>query len=152
MLVSLLIQAGADVNAAPAENHGMTALQGACHGGHLDIVRELYGNNADIRASQSIIEGRSALHAAAEGGHVATVAFLLDNGAFANELPAYIDGVIALQVAKARGFQVITALLTECRCKGKFCSGLRSRDRRPRRLGIEVPTRMVKASRSICSR
>ncbi|KAI9767497.1 MAG: hypothetical protein M1839_004485 [Geoglossum umbratile] len=69
--VQLLLQAGSDVDAPPAEYCGRTALQGAAEKGSRD-------------------GGRTALQAAARNGH---------NGADANAPSAEVDGRTALQDA-----------------------------------------------------
>jgi uncharacterized protein len=72
--VSLLIDVGADVNAADAD--GRTPLHHASSCGRTDIVRILVQRGADLDAEDA--RGRTALHVASAGGHVDVVRLLLE--------------------------------------------------------------------------
>lgn len=98
-LVRLLVEAGADVNAARGTNN-RTSLEAAC--GHADeaVVRFLLEAGADPR-------GKACLPLAAARGEVGSVRALLDHGAHPNETDA--DGDNALD--KARSYELIQLLL-----------------------------------------
>jgi ankyrin repeat domain-containing protein 50 len=72
--VSLLIDVGADVNAADTD--GRTALHLASSCGRTDIVRILVQRGADLDAEDA--RGRTALHLSSRGGHVDVVRLLLE--------------------------------------------------------------------------
>jgi ankyrin repeat protein len=72
--VSLLLDVGADVNAA--DEDGRTALHLASSCGRTDIVRILVQRGADLDAEDA--RGRTALHLSSRGGHVDVVRLLLE--------------------------------------------------------------------------
>lgn len=76
-----LIQAGADVNAPPDADRGLTALQAAAIHGHIGIACKLLEKGAEVNASGGSFGGRTALEGAAEWGRLDMVQLLLDNGA-----------------------------------------------------------------------
>ncbi|EAQ87533.1 predicted protein [Chaetomium globosum CBS 148.51] len=71
---------GAEVNAPPARYMGRTALQAACEGGDVHVVRRLVEVGAAVDAPAAWSSGRTALQAAAEGGHGEVVRVLLGVG------------------------------------------------------------------------
>ncbi|KAI9776663.1 MAG: hypothetical protein M1839_009469 [Geoglossum umbratile] len=97
--VELLLQAGSDVNAPPAEYTGRTALQAAAEHGHYAIVELLLLHGANINAPAAEEDGRTALQAAVENGHDPTVDLLLRGGADVNAPACPIEGRTALQCA-----------------------------------------------------
>lgn len=80
-LASLLVSAGADVNAQTQT--GRTALQFAVVGSHLDLIRFLIEKGADL--SERDAEGTSALDDAVWRGSLEATAILLAKGARLNE-------------------------------------------------------------------
>ncbi|KAI0436439.1 ankyrin repeat-containing domain protein [Xylaria telfairii] len=70
ILVKLLIDAGANVNAPPTSSRGATALQLAVIKGHFQIARYLIELGANIDAPAAQEYGRTALEAAAEHGRI----------------------------------------------------------------------------------
>ncbi|KAK5271140.1 hypothetical protein LTR40_014012, partial [Exophiala xenobiotica] len=56
---------------------GLTALQAAASGGHLEVVDRLLTAKADVNAAPAESGGRTSLQAAAEGGHLEVVDRLL---------------------------------------------------------------------------
>ena len=76
-LVSTLLEAGADADAADSE--GWTPLRASAWGGHVSVVEVLLSRGAQVDASDA--EGRTALRAAAWAGHQEVVRSLLNRGA-----------------------------------------------------------------------
>ncbi|KAH6970509.1 ankyrin repeat-containing domain protein [Ilyonectria sp. MPI-CAGE-AT-0026] len=111
-VVTLLVAAGADVNAADAAGYGgRTALEAAAEGGHLEIVGKLLAAGADVNAAAGDY-GQTALQAAAEGGHLEIVEKLLAAGADVNAAAAGDYGRTALQAAAEGGhLEIVEKLL-----------------------------------------
>ena len=84
-IVSMLLQAGSDVNAAP---DGYTAVMRACIGGHPDTAALLIKAGADVNLARH--DGRTALHFASMYGHVECVKLLLKHEADLTAI-AYVD-------------------------------------------------------------
>ncbi|KAM5351190.1 hypothetical protein ACJ41O_003913 [Fusarium nematophilum] len=80
-IMELLLEAGADVNAPPADDSGATALQIAAATGQIGIARRLIALGADVDADGARAHGRTALEAAAEHGRLDMVHFLVEAGA-----------------------------------------------------------------------
>jgi ankyrin repeat protein len=110
-VVQILMRAGADVNAPPAENDRRTALQASCEGGHESIVELLLQAGADVNAPPVEHDGRTALQAACENGHLSIVEILLRAGADVSAPPAQVLGCTALQAACGAGFTSIIETL-----------------------------------------
>ena len=106
-----LLDAGADVNAPPADN-GRTALQAAASSGNLELVQVLLNAGADVNAPPADNDGRTALQAAAYSGNLELVQVLLDAGADVNASAAKHAGATSLQAAALSGrVRVATTLL-----------------------------------------
>ncbi|KAJ0135112.1 Glutathione S-transferase psoE [Fusarium oxysporum f. sp. albedinis] len=111
-VVERLLNAGANVNAAPAADRGRTALQAASAVGHIQVVERLLNAGANVNAAAAARYGRTALQAASEGGHIQVVERLLNAGADVNAAAAARYGRTALQAASAVGhIQVVERLL-----------------------------------------
>jgi ankyrin repeat protein len=80
-LVQLLLTSGADVNALPGYDGGVTALQVSAIQGYVGIAIILLHAGADVNASGAPIDGRTALEGAAEHGRINMVQLLLNAGA-----------------------------------------------------------------------
>ena len=78
-MVFLLIERGADINAAPAKVCGLTALQAASINGLTDIVIELLQRGASIAEPAARENGRTAINGAAERGLQDMVQLLLNH-------------------------------------------------------------------------
>lgn len=78
-LVTLLVDAGADVNAPAAVDSGATALQIASIQGSIPMVQYLLRLNADVHAEGAARHGRTALQGAAEHGRKDVVELLLEH-------------------------------------------------------------------------
>lgn len=78
-LVCTLLEAGADVDAAPNSTHAMTALQRACGQGHFKIVCKLLAAGANINGKARLGYGSTALEAAALTGRLDIVHLLISN-------------------------------------------------------------------------
>jgi ankyrin repeat protein len=110
-VVEKLLEAKADVNAAPERWYGRTALQAAAEGGHFEVVEKLLEAKADINAAPASWGGRTALQAAAEGGHLEVVEKLLEAKADVNAAASW-DGRTALRAAAEGGhLEVVEKLL-----------------------------------------
>jgi ankyrin repeat protein len=79
-LVTLLVNAGANVNAPAAKDSGATALQIASIQGSIPMVQYLISQGADPHATGAAIHGRTALEGAAEHGRKDVVELLLGHG------------------------------------------------------------------------
>jgi ankyrin repeat protein len=90
--VNALIRAGADINAAPAEDYGRTALQAAAEAGHLLVVNALLRENADVNAPPGETFGQFALYAAAKNGHLEALNMLIQANADVNMLSNGSEG------------------------------------------------------------
>lgn len=76
--VALLLDAGANINAAQAPLHA-TALQEAAMAGHLEVVRVLLARGADVSLQDN--QGFTPLHAASWNGHLEVIDLLLAHNA-----------------------------------------------------------------------
>lgn len=92
----MLVAAGADANAPPANFASGTALQLASIKGYVDIVKWLISIHADVDATAGS-HGRTALEGAAEHGRTHVVQPLLEEG-------CQIQGEGKLQFIRAVGF------------------------------------------------
>ena len=109
--IAVLLEAGADVNAPPAEYMGRSALQAAAGGGHQIALDMLLKAGADVNAPPTRFMGRTALQAAAGGGHQIALDMLLKAGADVNAPPAEWHGLTALQAAASGGHQITLGML-----------------------------------------
>lgn len=80
-LAKCLLNAGANVNAAPARSYGATALQLAAIKGYLGLAKHLLDLDADVNAAGAEKQGRTALEGAAEHGRLDMLELLLCYGA-----------------------------------------------------------------------
>ncbi|KAI7780378.1 hypothetical protein LA080_016102 [Diaporthe eres] len=80
-LVKLLIDCGANANAAPAWWYGLTALQAAAFVGDDQVADLLVCRGADVNAPACTYGGGTALELAVRQGHVDMVRFLFKAGA-----------------------------------------------------------------------
>jgi ankyrin repeat protein len=109
--VEVLIDAGADVNAAPTsysndldQRERRTALQAAAQQGHLDVVRLLLEQGAEVeRSSISEDEEGTALQFAAIAGSIVIANELIQRGANVNAAPLGENGRTALEGAAEHG-------------------------------------------------
>ncbi|KAF3492253.1 uncharacterized protein GIQ15_01770 [Arthroderma uncinatum] len=109
-IVKLLLSAGADSNAPPAEKRGITALQGAAATGNIAKAELLLAANAQIELC-SAQYGCTALHMAIRGRHLEMVALLLHHGATPHYDASAISGRTPLQEACLNGDIQIASLL-----------------------------------------
>jgi ankyrin repeat protein len=114
IILECLLQAKADVNAAPVNySGGGTALQAAAARGHLAIVERLLQAKADVNAAAVSESGRTALQAAAARGHLAIVERLLQKRADVNAAAANHSGRTALQAAAEGGHLAVVGRLLQ---------------------------------------
>ncbi|KAL3481688.1 ankyrin repeat-containing domain protein [Aspergillus californicus] len=86
-IVDLLLHHGADVNATPAENSGVTALQAAVMNDMYEMTIRLLESGADVSAPGALKNGRTAIDGAAERGHHDMVQLLLNAYGKRDDLP-----------------------------------------------------------------
>ncbi|KAE8340521.1 ankyrin repeat-containing domain protein [Aspergillus arachidicola] len=77
-IANVLLEHGADINALPAENSGITALQAASINGMFELAVRLLERGADVSAPAAPKNGRAAIDGAAERGHFDMVQLLLN--------------------------------------------------------------------------
>ncbi|KAL2822259.1 ankyrin repeat-containing domain protein [Aspergillus cavernicola] len=77
-LANILLEHGADINALPAEDRGITALQAASINGMFELAVRLLERGADVSAPAAPRNGRTAINGAAERGHFDMVQLLLN--------------------------------------------------------------------------
>jgi hypothetical protein len=110
-LVARLIEAGAEVNAHPAEIGRRTVLQAAAGKEELHLAIKLVNQRANVNGPPAKEGGRTALQAAAESGDPEMVRFLLDVGADPNEPACEVNGKTARQAAEdSKNIEVIQLL------------------------------------------
>ena len=111
--VQMLLQRGANVNALPSEECGVTALQAASIGGHLEIAILLLTAGANIHGAKSSEGGRTALEGAAEHGRLDFVHLFLEND---HEIEGFYDRCKnAAKCAESEGHVVIARILRNYR-------------------------------------
>ncbi|KAF7549364.1 hypothetical protein G7Z17_g6446 [Cylindrodendrum hubeiense] len=109
-LVKLLLENGAIADDEPANEGGITALQGAAIRGELRIARMLLDHGAKVNAPASPEKGRTAIEGAAEHGRLEMVRLLLQRGA----KPDLVKGFSgAITMAEKEGHWGIADLLKE---------------------------------------
>lgn len=77
-IANILLDHGADINASPAEDCGVTALQAASINGMLELAVQLLERGADVAAPAAPRNGRTAINGAAERGYPDMVKLLLN--------------------------------------------------------------------------
>lgn len=116
--VQLLLDAGADVNEAPAYAD-LTALQAAAHNGQLDLARQLVNLGADINARRAVWDGLTCLEAAAQEGRLDMTQFLLNAGATTTG-KGQLQYIRAVKLAKDRGHAAVAQILRKHRSWGEL--------------------------------
>jgi len=115
-LVELLLNRGADVNAAPPREFRRTALQAAVNGSqNLELIDLLLSKGANINAPPAGLFCRTVLQAATSEPRcsIKVIQKLLDGGADVNYPACPNGGVTALQGAAIGGHLTIAKLLIE---------------------------------------
>ncbi|QKX63234.1 uncharacterized protein TRUGW13939_10403 [Talaromyces rugulosus] len=102
-ITEILIESGADVNAAPGRINGRTAMQAAAGSGNIQVAQILLSRNANINAPAGYSRGLTALQAAIRHGHPLMAGLLLMSGADINAPPAPIDGLTVIEAAAESG-------------------------------------------------
>jgi ankyrin repeat protein len=111
LVVKLLIERGAEVNAPLGRGYAMTALQAACSAGNEEVVDILLAHGADIHATPAPLYGQTALVTAVLQCNKAIVNKLLKLGANV-EQGISINGRSALQAAAQVGdLELVNILL-----------------------------------------
>ncbi|KAM0297387.1 hypothetical protein ACHAPM_009513 [Fusarium culmorum] len=112
-VLSLLLGAGAEVNARQTEEYPMTALQCAADANHKELVTILLNAGADIHTPAFWKEGKTTLQAACSGGNLELVQDLVAQGLDINAQPALHYGATALQFAAMQGHLKTAIFLLE---------------------------------------
>ena len=107
-LVSLLLDAGAEVNSASRNPQQVMPLHSSVASHSLDITRVLLEHGADVNAVQQ--DGYTPLLEAAQAGELEILELLLQYGA--DPLGRREDGQTALDLARQEGHSDIVARLT----------------------------------------
>ena len=106
--VTMLLEAGADVNAKDSE-HQSSALMWAAHEGHTDIMNLLIEHGANIDEQRST--GETAFWFTAQKGQLEAMKILVSHGADINVVGR--EGKTALDIASQNGYQEIVGYLRE---------------------------------------
>ena len=112
-IVRLLISQGADVNAAPSDFSGRTALQAACYSANERIVYLLLEKGVEVNEDVAPVGGRSSLEGAVKAGHLGIIKELLNLGADINQTASEEHGRTALSTAAEQGSLEIFDFLIE---------------------------------------
>ncbi|BCR94326.1 uncharacterized protein AKAW2_11372S [Aspergillus luchuensis] len=112
-----LLDHGANVNSAPSEYGGATALQIAAIQGYLGIARKLIDLDADVNAAPARLNGRTALEGAAEHGRIDMLRLLLDEGASLVGNYGERQYWRAVELAEGNGHMAAAKLLTSFKDK-----------------------------------
>lgn len=102
-IIEILVNAGADVNAEPAECWGRTALQSAAENGCLEVVERLLVRGANANAKPADRDGLGALQAAVDRGYHGIARKLVWAGARVNPLAGERTARTPLLSAAERG-------------------------------------------------
>ncbi|KAI0412947.1 hypothetical protein F5X98DRAFT_391377 [Xylaria grammica] len=108
--ITLLLSAGADVNAPASWNRGATALQFVVMEGDLALARRLINQGASINAPRALYDGRTCLEGAAENGKLDMVQYLLNAGVD-TEGTGRVQYIYATVLAEAEGYWAIVETL-----------------------------------------
>lgn len=100
-MVDMLLERSPDVNAPPAEDGGMTALQAAISYSRLGIVEILLEQGADVNAPPAERDGITALQAAAKHGFIELAVKLIERGA--SPAASTSQGKTAIDFAAEKG-------------------------------------------------
>ena len=112
--VSLLLEAGANVNLPATFQTRRTPLQAASAAGRLEIFTLLLNKGADVHAPAGMYKGGTALQLAAIAGHLQIVYLLLAKNVNVNAPRARVGGRTAIEGAAEHGRVAVLELLLEC--------------------------------------
>jgi ankyrin repeat protein len=123
--VKMLLDRGADVNEAPADQFGRTALQAVSSYGNADmeLVQLLLERGALVNAKPGVEGGITALQGAAISGDIMLATLLLEKGAEVNAASAFTDGRYAIEGAAEHGRLDMVQLLLNAGAKGNVFRG-----------------------------
>jgi len=113
LMIGLLIDAGAEVNAPTTDETPMTALQYAIETNHKELIDVLLATEANIHAPAFWKKGKTALQAACNAGNLGLVRSLVAQGVDINAQPASHYGATALQFAAMQGYIEMAIFLLE---------------------------------------
>lgn len=106
-----MLNAGADINAPPAWDCGVTVIQAAANTGDVRLVEELISLGAELNDPPGPIGGRTCLQLAAKRGDANMIHALLKFGAQVNAPAAVDKGNTALQAAFEAGHSAVFEIL-----------------------------------------
>lgn len=113
-IVSLVLEAGVDINSPPFEDGGMTALQQAAKQGNMELVDLFLEAGANVNQNPASHAGATALQFAAIQGYIGIACRLLDAGASVQAPRAERYGRTALEGAAEHGrLDMLQLLLNE---------------------------------------
>ncbi|KAL0631466.1 hypothetical protein Q9L58_009664 [Maublancomyces gigas] len=99
--------------------HGLTAVQGAAKGGHVNTPKLLLDHKASFNGSTAAqnelrnASGGLSIRAVTSGGHLGVVELLLEKGSSSENPPAWSGGLTAVQVSADGGHLDAVDLLVE---------------------------------------
>ncbi|KAH6648343.1 ankyrin repeat protein [Truncatella angustata] len=123
--VLLLLERGANINAAASPSSGVTALQTACFEGHVSLVKLLIARGADVNGLPGKFSGYTALQGACLAGEVDIVRILLGEGVDVNAPGSLYSGGTALHAAASRGNMEIVKILLSAGADPNSAAGRR---------------------------
>ncbi|KAH6623191.1 ankyrin repeat-containing domain protein [Chaetomium tenue] len=125
--VKLLLDHGADVNEAPADECGRTAMQAASllapGPKKTALIQLLLDRGADIHTNAAIQSGITSLQGAAIAGDLILAQRLIHLGADANAWPSFSNGRTAVEAAAEHGRLDMVQLLLNAGAKGDVMRG-----------------------------
>jgi ankyrin repeat protein len=118
-MISLLLDASADVSAPAALRYGRTALQALCssQAPSSELMTLLIRKGADINEPPAEYGGITSLQGAAIAGNIKVAMLLIDMAADINAQPSKHKGRMALDGASEHGRLDTVQLLLECGAK-----------------------------------
>jgi ankyrin repeat protein len=125
--LQMLLDGGADVNEAPAERFGRTALQAAAlltpGPAKMAVIHLLLDRGADIDADPAIECGVTALQAAAIAGDIMLAELFITRGADVNAWPSFEQGRTAIEGAAEHGRLDMVQVLLNAGATGDVARG-----------------------------
>ncbi|KAK4034669.1 ankyrin repeat-containing domain protein [Parachaetomium inaequale] len=125
--LEMLLDHGTDVNEAPAERFGRTALQAAAlltpGPAKMAVIHFLLDHGANINADPALQCGVTALQAAAIAGDLMLAELFITRGADVNAWPSFEEGRTAIEGAAEHGRLDMVQLLLNAGARGDVARG-----------------------------